>query len=343
LTRNVDRLPLNIFVIRDGWSLSIGGELHPSIGYGELLAHAFRKEHSVTSIITDGWSERIAVQAKSGRTLRSLCKVLTRVGARIDREFARGVIDVSVDRNHRSIPVSPDLIVVIESAARAKFDFSKFQAPTAFVVTDPYIGFEEHTKEMGIQAYDYVFVTQRDCVDKYKEAGCVNVQWLPPACDPEIHRRVNVPSQFDVCFVGNIHPRWGTERKRLLELVGKNFENHWFGQNFRYGRRMTCLYSSSKIVFNKSILGELNMRVFEGLASASLLITDRIQNGLLELFSEKKDLICYETDDELISAIRYYLQHAEEREKIGRHGYRTVMKNHTFDDRARQIVNTMLP
>ena len=85
------------------------------------------------------------------------------------------------------------------------------------------------------------------------------------------------------------------------------------------------------------------MRVFEGLASGSLLLTDRIQNGLSDLFTEGKDLVCYETDDELISAINYYLQHAEEGKTIGRHGYRTVMKNHTYDDRARQILSTMLP
>ena len=212
----------------------------------------FQRRHCVLSIITDGWSERIALQVKAGRTLRTLCKALTQLGVRIDREFAKGEIDISTDRNHRPMSVFPDLIVVMESAVRARFDFSKFQVPTAFVVGDPYIGFEEHTSEVGIQSYDYVFVSQRDCIDKYKEAGCANVQWLPFACDPDIHGRVSVPSRYDVCFVGSIHPRWGAERQRLLELLSENFGNRWFGQAF--GRRMARLYSSSKIVFNKSIL-----------------------------------------------------------------------------------------
>lgn len=329
LTQRFDREPLNICVIRDSWFLC----------YGELLERAFRKQHCVLSIVTDGWSERIALQVKAGRTMKTLCKALARFGVRFDREFARGTIDISTDRNHRPMPVSPDLFVVIESAARAKLDFSKFEVPTVFVVGDPYIGFEDHVRDVGIEDYDYVFISQHDCVDKYKEAGCANVQWLPFACDPDLNGRVNVPLQYDVCFVGSIHPKWGAERKRILQLINRNFKNTWIGQS--YGPKVTQLYSGSKIVFNKSILGEMNMRVFEGLASGSLLMTDRIKNGLLDLFAEKQDLVCYQTDDELISAIGYYLEHSEERENIAQHGYRTVMGGHTYAHRAAQILSTV--
>jgi spore maturation protein CgeB len=295
----------------------------------------------VVSIITDGWSDRIAVQVKCGSTLRTLSKALTKVGVTFDKQFAKGIVDPSVDRNNRPILINPDLILVIESAARVAFDFSKFQVPTAFFVIDPYIGFEEHIQKVRVQSYDFVFVSQRDCVKKYKEAGCTNVEWLPFACDPEIHGRVPADPKYNVCFVGSIHPKWGAERKRLIDLIGSKFQNCWSGQAF--GRAMASLFSSSRIVFNKSIFGELNMRVFEGMASGSLLMTDRIQNGLLELFSENEEMICYRGDDELISKISHYLEHSEERIGIAEQGYRAATSTHTYAHRARQVLTTMAP
>jgi glycosyltransferase involved in cell wall biosynthesis len=330
LPPNIDGESLNVWLVRDGLPL----------GYGVLLARAFQKKHSVVEIITDGWNERLTLQVKAGRTLRFLCRSLTRLGVRIDKEFAKGLIDISTDRNHRPHPISPDLIIVTESAVRAKFDLSKFHVPTAFVVIDPYIGFEEHIREADVQSYDYVFVSQRECVDRYREAGCKNVEWLPFACDPELHGRVEVPSRYTVASVGAIHPKWGAERKRLIELISKNFEDCWFGRSF--GHQMAYIYSSSKMIFNKSILNELNMRVFEALASGSMLVTDRIQNGLTELFPEGKDLECYSSDEELISKLNYYLRNATERETIATHGRQTVMEQHTYDHRAQQIITRML-
>ena len=322
---------LHIWLVRDGLPF----------GYGVLLARALQKKHSVVEIITDGWSERIALQVRAGRSLKFLCKSLTRVGVRIDQEFAKGMIDISQDRNHRPYPISPDLIIVTESAVRAKFDLSKFHVPTAFVVIDPYIGFEEHVRDVNIQSYDHVFVSQRDYVDQYREAGCQRVEWLPFACDLELQGRIAVHPRYTIATVGAIHPKWGAERKRLFDLISKSFADCWFGRAF--GREMTQIYSSSKIVFNKSILKELNMRVFEALASGSMLITDRIQNGLPELFSEDKDLVCYTSDEELISKLKFYLNHPAERESIAKQGYESVMAGHTYDHRAQQIVASMLP
>ena len=321
---------LHIWLVRDGLAF----------GYGVLLARALQKKHSVVEIITDGWSEKIALQVKSGHSLRFLCKSLTRLGVRIDKEFSKGLIDISQDRNHRPYPISPDLIIVTESAVRAKFDLSQFHVPTAFVAIDPYIGFEEHVRDINIQSYDRIFVSQRDCVEQYREVGCRRVEWLPFACDPELQGRISLPPRYTVATVGAIHPKWGAERKRLFELISKNFEDCWFGRAF--GREMARIYSSSKIVFNKSILNELNMRVFEALASGSLLITDRIKNGLTELFSEDTDLVCYSSDEDLISKLKFYLNHPAERESIAKQGHESVMARHTYDHRAQQIVTSML-
>ena len=50
---------------------------------------------------------------------------------------------------------------------------------------------------------------------------------------------------------------------------------------------MARIYSASRIVFNRSIKDDVNMRVFEALASGSLLLTnDLAANGQAELFRD---------------------------------------------------------
>ena len=57
---------------------------------------------------------------------------------------------------------------------------------------------------------------------------------------------------------------------------------------------MARVYSESRLVFNCSLRREVNMRVFEGPATGSLLLTDRIGNGLSELMADRTHLVMYD-------------------------------------------------
>jgi hypothetical protein len=47
---------------------------------------------------------------------------------------------------------------------------------------------------------DLVFAAQRDGAARLPAAGIDSATWLPLACDPGIHRRHDVPKQYDVAF-----------------------------------------------------------------------------------------------------------------------------------------------
>jgi spore maturation protein CgeB len=80
------------------------------------------------------------------------------------------------------------------------------------------------------------------------------------------------------------------------------------------------------------------MRVFEAMASGALLVTNRDADDLNELFKEGFHLVCYESKEELISKIRYFLEHDEERREIARRGREEVMTKHTYQIRVREIL-----
>jgi len=64
----------------------------------------------------------------------------------------------------------------------------------------------------------------------------------------------------------------------LLQAIRQRCSRTFVGN--RYYEQMAETYSASKIVFNCSLKKDVNMRVFEALASGSLLLTnDLSENG----------------------------------------------------------------
>src|SRR5262245_11606970 len=166
------------------------------------------------------------------------------------------------------------------------------------------------------QDFDFVFTAQRDGAEALRQAGISSASWLPLACDPEIHQKHDVPKTFNVCFVGNIFPG---PRAELLDLLKASFPDVFVGQ--RFFEEMARTYSASRIVFNRSLRNDINMRVFEALACGSLLVTNDLgENGQEELFQRDVHLVTYRDAAELIRKIRLYLDNSADRERIAAAG-----------------------
>jgi len=204
--------------------------------------------------------------------------------------------------------------------------------------------------------FDYIFTTQKNFVDVFysqsypdfnisfsikKQRKNIKAYWLTYAAEPEIHRKFDLPKIYDVVFVGNINPKVYPERVKLLKLIGKKFNLKVFSGI--YGLDMAKIYSQSKIVFNKSCAGEINMRIFETLSCGSLLITDKLnkETGLEELFQNNKHLVLYDSENDLLEKINYYLIHNSEREEIANSGYKEVLAKHTYEHRAKEMLKTI--
>ena len=83
------------------------------------------------------------------------------------------------------------------------------------------------------------------------------------------------------------------------------------------------------------------MRVFEALCSGSLLVTDSAPgSGLEEFFQDNEHLVIF-NEENLIERIRFYLEHPEERLKIAQKGRKEVLARHTYDHRAKFLLDTL--
>jgi hypothetical protein len=79
------------------------------------------------------------------------------------------------------------------------------------------------------------------------------------------------------------------------------------------------------------------MRVFEAMAAGALLVTDRIQNGLADLFVEGEHYVGYSSVHEALEQIASYLSNISERDRIAQAGQALVLARHTFAHRWAEV------
>ena len=82
----------------------------------------------------------------------------------------------------------------------------------------------------------------------------------------------------------------------------------------------------------------LPMRIFDVLGSKGFLLTN-YKKGLEYKLSCGKDFVVYRDLKDLLQINDYYLNHEEERIEIANHGYETVKKYHTYEIRAKEIMD----
>ncbi|WP_437193296.1 glycosyltransferase [Planctomicrobium sp. SH527] len=207
--------------------------------------------------------------------------------------------------------------------------------PLAWWAIDTHLSFDR-CLQVATQA-DLVFAAQKNGAAQMQQAGIRNPLWLPLACEPEIHGRRMVENRFDVAFIGHFFPG---VREDLLQRIEQEFSRSFIGQ-CDY-RQMAEIYSASKIVFNRSLRDDINMRVFEGLCSGSLLMTNAlVENGQDELFQMGLHAETYQDTGDLIDKIHYYLRHDQERERIAAAGQELARSHHTYRHRVETILTQL--
>jgi GT2 family glycosyltransferase/tetratricopeptide (TPR) repeat protein/2-polyprenyl-3-methyl-5-hydroxy-6-metoxy-1,4-benzoquinol methylase len=204
--------------------------------------------------------------------------------------------------------------------------------PSAWWAIDTHLDFAWCLEKA--RAFDFVFAAQRDGAEQLRQQGVASALWLPLACDPELHGKRDVAKQFDVSFVGNLFPG---PRADLVDLLQRHFPNTFVGQ--RYFEEMAETYSASRIVFNRSLRNDVNMRVFEALASGSLLMTNDLrENGQGELFRDGVHLATYADAEDLLDKVRFYLAREAVRERIAAAGRQEVLARHTYRHRMESLL-----
>lgn len=187
--------------------------------------------------------------------------------------------------------------------------------------------------------FDYVFLAQRGQMEMFKSAGIENVHWLPLACSADLHRVARQSKQYDWAYIGRTTDDADDRRRGRIEALRGRFPNAYVGT--AWPEDMARIYAQSKIVVNACANNDVNMRVFEAMASGALLITDNA-DGLDALYEEGTHYVTYADNAGLIERVDYYLSREEERARIANAGHAYTLAQHTYDQRIETMLSAVL-
>ena len=185
--------------------------------------------------------------------------------------------------------------------------------------------------------FHFTFLAQKAQVDLFRKAGIENVEWLPLACSPELHDLPEAERTYDVAYVGSLSDP-NQRRPAMFEKIRARYPNSFIGKAWPH--EMASIYARSKIVVNASVNWDVNMRVFEGLASGALVITDEAV-GLEDLFVDGKHLVIYRNDEDVFGLIDKYLADDAARTRIAGAGKTAVLEKHTYQHRVDRMLQSI--
>lgn len=119
-----------------------------------------------------------------------------------------------------------------------------------------------------------------------------------------------------------------------------NLRNHGFAE---YYHQMPRIFKQSKINLNITLRGMksgIPLRAIDIMGCGGFLISN-FQSGFLEHFVPGEDFVYYESKEDLLQKIDYYLEHEEERKVIARNGHDKVAAEHTYRHRVREMLGML--
>ena len=279
---------------------------------------------------------------------------LPRVFPQIEEQRHRALVRAAEDfqpdvllLTHSTTP--PDVVGRLRRSSRAKIA----------------LWYPDHLANLGRQ---YVLASDLDAwffkdpymVRTFRDKLCINAHYLPEACNPIWHRRIELSEAdrrkygCDLTTASNMYyyrakmleifkdydlKIWGTSYPQWLESpLRANYPGVYVAE-FEKSKA----FNAAKIVLNTMIYAEIegvNCRLFEAAGCGAFQITDW-KPGLSELFEAEREVVTFETRQELKEKVDYYLAHAEERQRIADRAYARAQRDHTYEVRLREMFRVL--
>jgi glycosyltransferase involved in cell wall biosynthesis len=236
---------------------------------------------------------------------------LAKVAARLPSEQQPEAVVCLVDASWRNMPRNLEV----------------FKCPRVLLVADTHhmrSPLNGMLRYVSSEPFDRVILLyDRHHARFFRAAGIRNLFWIPGLTFPHSDATVREARQTRrikrIAFVGQaagFHPR----RRRLLAVLaerGLSIERQPLQQ-----LPGLSFYGASLAGFNASLNGDLNLRIFEILASGATLLTDSLapESGLARLLADGREMIAYDTPEGLAERAAHALAHPEETQAIGAAG-----------------------
>jgi spore maturation protein CgeB len=236
--------------------------------------------------------------------------------------------------------------------------------PTVNWFADDHWRFDHFTRHFA-PAFDWSVTTDRGSLPKYREIGYARVLLSQWAFNRYAYDKTGTKLEHDVTFVGQ---SYGERPVTVERLRAEGFEVECWGFGWPNGRiehdEMVRMFGASRINLNLSagyspprglrprIAGfvkgvkheprtsQIKGRTFEVPGSGGFLLTDHVPY-LEDYLTPGEEIGIFESTEDLVTQVAWWLEHEAERAAVAEAGYRRVRAEHTYDHRFAEIFSAM--
>ena len=250
--------------------------------------------------------------------------------------------DAPIEEVVRRSGVEPSAVFHFESAHPLfPIGLERLEVPTLCFHPDTYAFTERRIRWSS--PFDHVAVFHPGYVERFAKRGHPGAFLLPHAVRREFFVGPGPQPSFELGWVGQTSGPVYHTRARWLPILAGEFKTNDWSRKYTV-EEVADTYRRSKIVVNigrDDFPQDANLRVFEVLASGALLVTS-LPTELAELgFSEGRHFVGYRDPAELPRLVRAYLKDEAARSRIAQAARERVLHEHTYDQRANQILDRL--
>ncbi len=208
----------------------------------------------------------------------------------------------------------------------------------------------------SLAEFDIVFVPAEAAIPTFYQLGAKRVATYGFSYNPKFHfpRAASGPYS-DVAYLGS----WGPLQEMWLDRIAAEFPLRIYGWGWQHASRksraracwargegleseMNAAISSSKIIFNMARAehgAAYSAKTLEIPACGGFMLTNWTREQA-ELFEDGKECVFYNTMDDMLDKVRYYLQNGAEREEIRQAGMQAAAP-YTYKNSATFLLKRM--
>lgn len=209
------------------------------------------------------------------------------------------------------------------------------------------------------QAMDLVVTYDYTSRFRFKQYG-VNALSFYSSFDKDIYfKNTKINEDFDISFVGCI--KWKIGRAEYLNYLAKHgLKAECFGSNTSNGLvsldKMVDLFNRTKINLNftgvststlltkdteiHKMMKQMKGRIAE-IALCGGFVLSEYAPGTEEVFEINKEIVVFNSKEELLEKALYYLKNEDEREKIANNAYIRALKDYEISTTIPKLINTL--
>ena len=244
---------------------------------------------------------------------------------------------------YHSLMDRPDVLIYTDHLGRHSWPqgLEEVDIPKIYYAVDTPINFwwQKHYANL----FDVVFADQKPFASKLAARG-LDARWLPVAVNTAAYQsKIDDPADkiYDFGFVGVVDDKVRAKRSRLVKQLSGRFSIKTMGQHGEgwVGEEdSSALYRQSRLILNENLFPGVTTRMFEAMASGTVLFTEKAGGDLGELFLPGEDFAWFEPQ-ELFEAAEYWLSDEARLKKVASRALEKVISSHDIRHRAETVLN----